>query len=132
LEQRMRDVARERRERALGSAIGRDVRLPAMGRHRLDVDDRTLYLLALHDERGALDQEERRADVHVENFVEALLGGLEYIAAIGEGGGVDEHIDAAEAAIRLGDHLSAFDDLPQVSRDEMGRTSRRRYFFGDP
>ena len=68
-------------------------------------------LLAPHDLRGVLDQEERRADVDVENFVEALFGGIENIAAIGEAGGVDEHVDAFEAAIRLGDHLSAIGDL---------------------
>ena len=54
-------------------------------------------LLAPHDPRGLLDQKERRAHVDVENLVVAFLGGVEDVAAIGQRGGVDERVDAAEA-----------------------------------
>ena len=115
----------------LDDAIGGDERLAAVGRHRLDVDDRALDFLATHDLRGLLDQEERRADVHVENLVEALFGGVENIAAVGDAGGVDEHVDPVEAAIRLGDHLAAVGDASKVRRDERRRAAGGLERLGD-
>ena len=80
---------------------------------------------------GALDEEERRAHVDVEDLVVALFGGVEDVAAIGQRGGVDEHVDAAEAAVGLGDHLAAVRDLGEVGADEMGRAARLGDFLGD-
>ena len=39
---------------------------------------------------------------------------VENIAAIGEAGGVDEHVDAFEAAIGFGDHLAAIGDASKI------------------
>ena len=128
----MGDIAGQDGERALGRAIGGDEGLAAMGRHRLDVDDRARDLLPAHDPHGLLNEEEGRAHVDVEDLVEALLGGVENIAAVGERGGVDQRIDAAEPLLRLGDHLAAVGDLRQIRLDEDGRTTRRRNFAGDP
>ena len=102
LEQRVGDVPGQGGERALRGAIGGDEGLPAMARHRLDVDDRARDLLPPHDPHRLLDEKERRAHVDVEDLVVALLGGVENVAAVGQRGGVDERVDAAEALVRLG------------------------------
>ena len=89
-------------------------------------------LLAPHDRHRLLDEEERRAHVDVEDLVVALFGGVEDVAAVGQRGGVDEHVDAAEALVGLLDHLAAFRDLGEIGLDEQGRAARRRNFAGDP
>ena len=124
-EQRVGDVAGQDGERALRRAIGGDERLPAMGRHRLDVDDRAGDLLPPHDPHRLLDEKERRAHVDVENLVIALLGGVEDVAPVGQRGGVDERIDAAKALVRLGDNLAAIGDAAEIGFDEHGRTAGR-------
>ena len=107
--------------------------LAAVRRHRLDVDDRALDLLALHDQHGALNQEERRAHIDVEDLVVALFGGVEDVAAIGDASGVDERVDAAEAAIGFANHSAAVGDFGKVRPDEIGGTAglrnRRRDAF---
>jgi hypothetical protein len=60
------------------------------------------------------------------NLVEALFGGVENIAAVGQRGGVDQRVDAAEALVGLGDHLAAVGDTGEIRLDEYGRTARRR------
>ena len=117
---------------ALRCAICGDEGLPAMPRHRLDVDDRARDLLPAHDAHALLDEEERRAHVDVENLIVALLGRVENIAAIGQRGGVDQGVDAAEALVRLGDHLAAVGDASEIRLDEDGRTARRRNVARDP
>src|ERR1700722_19582328 len=81
-EQRMGDVAGQGGERALGGAISRVEWLAAVGRHRLDVDDRARNLFPAHDAHALLNEEEWPAHVHVEDLVVALLGGVENIAPI--------------------------------------------------
>ena len=103
-----------------------------MRRHRLDVDDRALDLLALHDQHGALNQEERRAHIDVEDLVVALFRGVENIAAIGDPGGVDQRVDAAEAAIGFADHGAAVGDFGKVRPDEIGGTAGLRDRRRDP
>ena len=132
LEQRMGDVAGQGGERALRGAIGGDEWLPAMARHRLDVDDRARDLLAPHDPHGLLDEEERRAHVDVEDLVVALLGGVEDVAPVAQRGGVDERVDAAEALVRLGDDLAAVGDFGEIRLDEDGRTAGRGNVARDP
>jgi len=66
------------------------------------------------------------------NLVEALFGGVENIAAVGQRGGVDQRVDAAEALVRLGDHLAAVGDAGEIRLNEYGRTARRRNVARDP
>ena len=89
-------------------------------------------LLAPHDLHRLLNEEKRRADIDVHDLVVALFGGVENVAAIGEAGGVDENIDAAELAVGLGDHGAAFVDIGEIGRDEKGRAASRPQFGGDP
>ena len=55
-----------------------------------------------------------RADVDREHAVEQLRRGVEDGAAIGVGGDVDQHVDAPEGLVGLGDHLAAILDLGEV------------------
>src|SRR5208337_3204596 len=57
-DERVGDIAGQRRKGAFGGAIGRNMRLPAMSRHRLDVDDRAGDLLPSHDAGRLLNEEE--------------------------------------------------------------------------
>ena len=128
----MGDIPGQCGERAFRCAIGRNEGLAAVGRHRLNVDDRARDLLAPHDPHALLNEEERRAHVDVEDLVEAFLRRVKNIAAIAEPGGVDQRIDAAEALVRLRDHLAAIGDLREVRLDKDGRAAGRRNFARDP
>ena len=119
----MGDVAGQGRERAFGRAISGDERLAAMGRHRLDVDDGARDAVALHDPHGFLDQEKRRADIDRENVVEAFFRCVEDVAAVGDPGGVDQHVDPAERLICGGDHRAGIGDVAQIGADEDGTGS---------
>ena len=90
--------------------IGDDEGLPAVRRHRQDVDHRALDALSDHHLRRVLHQEERRPHVHGEHRVEELRARVEQRAAVGDGGGIDQHIDAAER-LHCGRH-----DLPAPRR----------------
>ena len=98
--QREGGVLGQRRERALRDAVGREERLAAMRRHRLDVDHRACDLLAPHDGGGILQQEERRAQVDRHHALEQFGRGVEHRAAVGDAGGVDQRVDAAERPCR--------------------------------
>ena len=60
-----------------------------------------------------------------------MLCRVENIAAISKAGGVDQHIDAFEAAIGFGDHLSAFGDAFKIGAHEDCRAACRLDFGGD-
>ncbi len=124
----MREIAREGRQCALRRGIGRKERLPAMGGHGLDVYDRARDLLARHNGHGILCEEERRADIHREEFVKPLDRGVEDRAAIGEPRRIHEDIHAAKLVIRRGNHRAHILHLGEVGlREDRGRALPREF-----
>ena len=97
--------------------IGGDEGLAAMRRHRLDVDHGAGDLLAPHDLRRVLHEEERRPGVDREHAVEQLGRRVEDGAAIGDRRDIDQHVDAPEGLVGLGDHLAAIVDLAEIGLD---------------
>src|SRR5829696_4780617 len=102
-----------------------------MGRHRQDVDHRALDALAPHELCRLLHQEERRPQVHRHHAVEELRRGVEDRAAVGDAGGVDEGIDAAEGALRRGDDGAGVVDAGEVGAHEYGAAALARKVGGD-
>ena len=83
-------------------------------RHRTDIDDPALDSVADHQLRRVLHQEEGRARVHREHAVEQLGRGVQHIAAVGQPGGVDEDVDAAEPLVGGGNDAPHILDVAEV------------------
>ena len=128
----MGDILGQCGERAFRRAIGRNKGLAAVGRHRLNVDDRARDLLAPHDPHALLNEEERRTHVDVKDLVEAFFRRIKNIATIAEPSGVDQRVDTAEVLVRLGDNFAAIGDLREVCLDKDGRAAGCRNFARDP
>ena len=89
-----------------------------MGRHGQDVDHRALDLLPPHDLGGLLHQEEGRAHVDREHAVEQFRARVEDRAAVGDAGGVHQHVDAPERAVGPRGDLARLLDAREVGLHE--------------
>ena len=74
-----------------------------------------------HQLGGILHQEEGRAHVDRHHPVEELGRGVEDGAAIGEAGGIDQNVDAAEGLVGRRDHGPAVLHRGEVGGDEVHR-----------
>jgi hypothetical protein len=94
-----------------------------MGRHGQDIDHGALDALASHDLGRVLHEEEGRAGVDGEHAVEQLRRGIEERAAVRDAGGIDEHIDPPEGAVRRRHHGTGVLDKRQIGAHVFGPAS---------
>ena len=94
--QRRRRVAGQRHQPALRHGVRPELRLADVGVDRADVDDRAAAA-RLHRLHSLLQQQERGAQVDVDDRVPQLDGRVLEVAARDAGGVVHQHVDAAEA-----------------------------------
>ena len=103
------ETAGEAEQSGLRRGVGDGVALGGEGGDRADVDDHAAAALA-HRGRGGARAAERRAEVDREHVVEALVGALvegHQRRRSGDGGVVDQHVDAAELGHAVGDEPPA-------------------------
>ena len=94
--------------------------MPAVARHRDDVDDAAWAAKLLEPAHDFLRQYEWRADIDRKQAVPQLDGRIFDVAAVGKAGRVDEPIDVAEALLGACNDVAAHRSVAQIPRDENG------------
>ena len=114
-------VPGERRQRALGRRVDGELGRAAVGVHRQDVDDRPAFAPLAHGADRSLHQEEGGAGVDVEEPGPDAGIGVEEGGAVGQAGGIDEEVDAAEAGEARRDQPGGSVRVGQLGGDELRR-----------